>query len=312
MAAISEFVGDPEHILSRARVSCPKFIYISDAVDLFSIETGFFKLDGGAMFGVVPKTLWSRHISPDANNLCTWAMRCLLIADGARLILIDTGLGDKQSAKFFSFYEPHGDATLISSLRSRGIHPADITDVVLTHLHFDHCGGAVCRSADGQGWSPTFPNATYWIGAEQYQWAYPTPNARERASFLQENFAPLFDQQRVRLVQRGEQAAGLDVLMVDGHTNGMMLPLLEIKQQKILYCADLLPSMAHLPIAWVMAYDTRPLKTLEEKSDILSRAARENWFLFFEHDARHEMCLLLEGEKGVQAGETLTLQELIG
>jgi len=279
-------------------------------VDVLSIDTGFFKLDGGAMFGVVPKTLWSRHIAPDANNLCTWAMRCLLIADGERLILIDTGLGDKQSAKFFSFYEPHGAFTLLGSLQSKGIQPSDITDVVLTHLHFDHCGGAVRRSSDGQSWLPTFPNATYWISEDQYRWAYPSPNPRERASFLPENFAPLFDQQRVHLVKRGEQAAGLDVLMVDGHTDGMMLPLLEVNQQKILYCADLLPSVAHLPIAWVMGYDTRPLLTLQEKSDILSRAARENWLLFFEHDAQNEMCSLREVEKGIVVGETLSLQEL--
>jgi glyoxylase-like metal-dependent hydrolase (beta-lactamase superfamily II) len=304
-------VGDEEHYLSRGRSSYDKFTYFSNAVDLFSIDTGLFKLDGGAMFGVVPKTLWSRHITPDSNNLCTWAMRCMLVAHGSRLILIDTGLGDKQTAKFFSFYEPHGDANLMRSLHAKGVHPSDITDVVLTHLHFDHCGGAVSRSVDGQNWLPTFPNATYWIGEDQYHWAYPSPNPRERASFLPENFKPLFDEQRVHLVKRGEQVAGLDVLMVDGHTNGMMLPILEVNQQKILYCADLLPSVAHLPIAWVMGYDTRPLLTLQEKTDILSRAARENWLLFFEHDAQYEMCSLHEGEKGVTVGETFTLQDLL-
>lgn len=263
------------------------------------------------MFGVVPKSLWSRHIMPDSQNLCTWAMRCLLVADDTRLILIDTGLGDKQSARFFSYYEPHGDASLLNSLKSRGVAPEDITDVVLTHLHFDHCGGAVCRSADGQNWAPSFPNATYWIGAGQYQWAYPNPNARERASFLPENFIPLFEHQQVRLVNRGEKAAGLEILMVDGHTEGMMLPLLEVNQQKILYCADLLPSVAHLPIAWVMGYDTRPLITLQEKTDILSRAARENWLLFFEHDARHEVCSLRNTDKGVVAADTFTLKDAL-
>lgn len=278
-------------------------------MEVISINTGFFKLDGGAMFGVVPKTLWSRHMQHDANNLCTWAMRCLLVSDDSRLILIDTGLGDKQSAKFFSHYEPHGDATLLGSLSARGVQPGDITDVVLTHLHFDHCGGAVCKHPDGHRWAPTFPNATYWIGSDQFNWAYPQPNAREKASFLPENFVPLFEEQRVQLVKRGEQAAGLDVLMVDGHTDGMMLPLLEISRQKILYCADLLPSVAHLPIAWVMGYDTRPLLTLQEKADILSRAANENWLLFFEHDPIHEICSLRKSEKGVIVGETFTLQE---
>jgi len=309
--AISEFVGDPKQILYCVRAPNQKFSYFSNAVQIYSIDTGYFKLDGGAMFGVVPKTLWSRHIEPDAQNLCTWAMRCMLVAEGARLTLIDTGLGDKQSDRFFSHYQPHGDASLISSLRSIGVAPEDITDVLLTHLHFDHCGGAVCRSSDGQNWVPTFPNATYWIGAGQYQWAYPSPNARERASFLPENFLPLFEHQCVRLVNPGERAAGLEVLMVNGHTEGMMLPLLEVRQQKILYCADLLPSIAHLPIAWVMGYDTRPLITLQEKTDILSRAARENWLLFFEHDARHEICSLREGDKGVEAGETYTLKQIM-
>jgi glyoxylase-like metal-dependent hydrolase (beta-lactamase superfamily II) len=183
--------------------------------------------------------------------------------------------------------------------------------VLLTHLHFDHCGGAVCCSAERQNWVPTFPNATYWISAGQYQWAYPSPNARERASFLPENFIPLFEHQQVKLVNRGDRAAGLEVLMVDGHTEGMMLPLLEINQQKILYCADLLPSVAHLPIAWVMGYDTRPLITLQEKTDILSRAARENWLMFFEHDAQYEMCSIRESDKGVVAKETFTLKEAL-
>jgi len=280
-------------------------------MELYSIETGFFKLDGGAMFGVVPKTLWSRHIQPDVNNLCTWAMRCLLVSTGQRLILIDTGIGNKQSERFYGYYDLHGEANLTGSLAQVGVGPEEVTDVVLTHLHFDHCGGAVTRRPDGKGWAPTFPNATYWISRDQYAWAHPHPNAREKASFLTENFIPLFEQGCVQLVERGETAAGLDVLMVDGHTDGMMLPLLEVNGQKILYCADLLPSIAHLPVAWVMGYDTRPLRTLEEKSAILSRAASENWLLFFEHDAVHEVCSLKFSEKGVTHHETFTLKEAV-
>jgi glyoxylase-like metal-dependent hydrolase (beta-lactamase superfamily II) len=280
-------------------------------MELYSIETGFFKLDGGAMFGVVPKTLWSRHIQPDVNNLCTWAMRCLLVSTGQRLILIDTGIGNKQSERFYGYYDLHGEANLTGSLAQVGVGPGEVTDVVLTHLHFDHCGGAVTRRPDGNGWAPTFPNATYWISRDQYAWAHPHPNAREKASFLTENFIPLFEQGCVQLVERGENAAGLDVLMVDGHTDGMMLPLLEVNGQKILYCADLLPSVAHLPVAWVMGYDTRPLRTLEEKSAILSRAASENWLLFFEHDAVHEVCSLKFSEKGVTHHETFTLKEAV-
>ena len=280
------------------------------SMKLYTIDTGHFKLDGGAMFGVVPKSLWQKHNPADSNNLCSWAMRCLLVEDGDRLILIDNGMGDKQDEKFFGFYFLHGEGSLHKSLAAHGFTPADITDVVLTHLHFDHCGGSVKWTADRSGFELVFPKAKYWIHSDQYHWAYPQPNAREKASFLKDNIQPIVESGHAVFIKDGEQAAGLDFLRVDGHTEGMMLPLISYQGQKILYCADLLPSIAHLPLPWIMAYDMRPLETLKEKTNILARAAAENWLLYFEHDPQIELCSLVQTDKGVRADQSLRLADL--
>lgn len=277
---------------------------------LFSIDAGNFMLDGGAMHGVVPKSLW-QHLNPaNENNLCTWAMRCMLIEHGNYRILIDTGMGDKQDDKFFGHYHPHG-ATLLDSLAHQGYSPEDITDVFLTHLHFDHVGGALIR--EGEAIVPTFPKAQYWSHLEHWKAAV-QPNARERASFLPENILPLEEGQRLKFVETkaGETwIDGISVLFVQGHTEAMMLPLIEYRNRRILYCADLIPSLAHIPLAWVMAYDMRPLETLKEKAEILEQAVEEDWILFFEHDPKVECALLHRDKKGrVRAKETFALSEI--
>lgn len=281
-------------------------------MQLYSIDTGFFKLDGGAMFGVVPKSIWQKTNPADANNMCTWAMRCLLVEDGNRLVLIDTGIGTKQSEKFFSHYFLHGDHTLENSLNRAGFSLSDITDVVLTHLHFDHCGGAITRSSSGI-LQPTFPNAQYWSNERHWQWAT-QPNARERASFLDENITPIRESGQLKMIERGTNgtasALNMEFLFVDGHTDSMMLPLITWKGRKICFMADLLPSVGHIPLAYVMGYDTRPLITLDEKAKILRRAADENWALFFEHDPIHQCVSLFDTEKGIRANQYFTLQEL--
>ena len=265
------------------------------------IDTGFFKLDGGAMFGVVPKTIWEKLESPDDKNLCTWAMRCLLIQTENRNIIIDTGLGNKQSDKFFSHYEPHGEATLVGSLQSKGLNPEDITDVFLTHLHFDHVGGAVCKI--NEDLIPTFPNATYWSNEKHWKWAV-NPNAREKASFLKENFLPLQEQKVLEFIDVENYdktisfAKNFEVVYTFGHTEAMMLPLLEINGRKILYCADLIPSPNHISLPFVMSYDVRPLQTMTEKDFILKKAFEENWILFFEHSKNIEACTLRMEENG--------------
>jgi len=277
---------------------------------LYTIETGHFKLDGGAMFGVVPKSLWQKHNPADANNMCSWAMRCLLIEDGDKLILIDTGIGDKQDEKFFGHYFLHGEHSLHKSLAAHGFQASDITDLILTHLHFDHCGGAVEWKKDKSGFTMAFPNANYWIGQSQYDWAYPSPNAREKASFLKENIQPIIESGQAKLIQSGEKAAGIELITVNGHTEGMLLPLLTYKNQQILYCADLLPSAAHLPLPWVMAYDVRPLDSLAEKAEILAKAAANNWMLYFEHDPMNEMCSIQKTDKGVRPDQFMKLSKL--
>ncbi len=274
---------------------------------LHSIDTGFFKLDGGAMFGVVPKVLWSKKINPDENNLCTWAMRCLLIEHGDRLILIDTGIGDKQSEKFFKHYYLSGDTSLENALSRKGFHPSDVTDVFLTHLHFDHVGGAVKRQ--GEKLLPTFPNAKYWTNKSHWEWAT-KPNSREKASFLSENILPLQEADQLHFIEESERShwlPGIDVLFVHGHTEAQMLPLLDIQDTKMLYCADLLPSTHHIPLPWVMGYDVRPLDTLEEKSRILAQAAEEKWMLYLEHDADTMIATVEKGEKGIQLAEKIHL-----
>lgn len=279
---------------------------------LHVIDTGFFKLDGGAMFGVVPKTIWQRTNPADENNLCTWAMRCLLIEDGDRLILIDNGIGDKQDAKFFSHYYLHGDASLTGSLKKAGFAPEDVTDMFLTHLHFDHCGGGVKYKDTSGTLELVFPNATYWSNADHWKWAT-EPNAREKASFLRENILPMQESGHLKLLEKGQASAISqleDVLFMDGHTDKMMLPVLNYKGHKLVFMADLLPSVGHIPLPYVMGYDTRPLLTLNEKAAFLDKAADENYILFFEHDAVNECCTVQRTEKGVRLKDTFSLREL--
>ncbi len=250
------------------------------------IPTGYFKLDGGAMFGIVPKKLWERQNPPDANNLCTWALRCLLIETGDHKILVDCGIGNKQDKKWRSFFEPHGSDTLEGSLLSAGLRPEEITDVFLTHLHFDHCGGAVKLDATGKP-VPTFPNAVHWSNGQHWRWAM-NPNEREKASFLKENFVPLKEAGLVEFLdaQQGllPWLPGLSVQFVHGHTEAMMALHIDTGDKYYVYCADLMPSSFHINMPWVMAYDIRPLITLEEKEALLTNAAEKNWNLIFEHD----------------------------
>jgi glyoxylase-like metal-dependent hydrolase (beta-lactamase superfamily II) len=274
---------------------------------LHTIDTGFFKLDGGAMFGVVPKAIWNRTNPADENNLCTWAMRCLLVEDGDRLILIDTGIGDKQDEKFFSHYYLHGDATMDKSLAAKGFHRDGITDVFLTHLHFDHVGGAVKR--DGDKLRPAFKNAFYWSNKDHWEWAV-NPNEREKASFLKENILPIQESGQLRFVDNIDGvsfAENFKVKFAYGHTEAMMLPLLNYKGQEVLYMADLLPSVGHLPMPYVMAYDMFPLKTLTEKKIILTEALEKQYILYLEHDAVNECCTLQQTEKGIRIKETFNL-----
>jgi glyoxylase-like metal-dependent hydrolase (beta-lactamase superfamily II) len=280
------------------------------ALTLYPINTGNFKLDGGAMFGVVPKSIWQRTNPADENNLCTWAMRCLLVEDGNRLVLIDNGIGDKQDAKFFSHYYLHGDDTLEKSLRSAGFDYSDITDVFLTHLHFDHCGGSVKYGQDGT-LETVFPNARYWSNQDHWQWAT-VPNPREKASFIKENILPIQESGQLNFVPVGQEnfSPEFDITYVDGHTDKMMVPRLKYKGRTVCFVADLLPSVGHLPLPYVMGYDTRPLITLQEKEIFLNRAAEEQWVLFFEHDAQHECCTVKMTEKGVRVDQTFRLSEL--
>ena len=277
-------------------------------LNLHIINTGFFKLDGGAMFGVVPKSIWQRHNPADANNLCTWAMRCLLVEDGDRLILIDTGMGDKQSEKFFGYYEPHGDATLLKSVREAGFAPEDVTDVLLTHLHFDHVGGAVVR--DGEKLRLTFPNAAYWSEADHLAWAL-HPNPREKASFLQENILPIQESGKLKFIGESSPFPNIDFIKVKGHTEQMMLPVIQYKNQTLIYAADLIPSSAHISLPWIMAYDVRPLLTMEEKESVMNRAVEENAILIFEHDPVYEAAILEKTEKGVRVKERGGLRDFV-
>ena len=279
-------------------------------MQLHTIDTGFFKLDGGAMHGVVPKTMWQKENPADENNLCTWAMRCLLIEDGNRLILIDTGMGDKQNAKFFSHYSPTAKPTLFDSIAQAGFHANDVTDVLLTHLHFDHCGGAVIR--EGEQLKTSFPRATYWSHARHWQCAT-QPNAREKASFLTENIMPLQESGQLQLLNESDGFAftdNINIRLVEGHTEAMMLPQIQYKGHTILYCADLLPSVGHFPLPWVMGYDMRPLETLKEKERLMKEAAQNNWLFYFEHDPVNELSTVVETELGIRSGRVLSLTEL--
>lgn len=277
---------------------------------LYSINAGYFKLDGGAMFGVVPKSIWENLNSADENNMCNWAMRCLLIEDEGRLILVDTGIGNKQSEKFFSHYYLHGDDTLEKSLAKYGFTKDDITDVFLTHLHFDHCGGAI-EKAGGQ-LVPAFKNATYWSNEKHWEWAT-NSNDREKASFLKENILPIIESGKLKFVEIKdglEFVKDFNIRFVSGHTESMMLPQLQYKGKTIVYVADLLPSVAHIPIPYIMAYDTRPLETLKEKKSFLAEACQKDFILFFEHDPEVECCNLELTDRGVRSKQTFKLESI--
>jgi glyoxylase-like metal-dependent hydrolase (beta-lactamase superfamily II) len=286
-------------------------------MNLYSIDTGYFKLDGGAMFGVVPKVMWNKLNPADENNLCSWAMRCLLIEDGNRLILIDNGIGDKQDAKFLGHYHLHGDATLDKSLAKHGFSKDDITDVFLTHLHFDHCGGSIKR--EGDQLVPAFKNATFWSNEAHWAWAT-KPNDREKASFLKENILPIEESGQLKFVLPGEtqfhQLASsvftdnISIRFVSGHTESMMLPQINYNGKTIVYMADLLPAAAHIPIPYVMAYDMFPLTTLNEKKSFLTEAVENDYVLFFEHDPQIECCTLQQTEKGIRMKESFRLDEV--
>jgi glyoxylase-like metal-dependent hydrolase (beta-lactamase superfamily II) len=278
---------------------------------LHTIDTGFFKLDGGAMFGVVPKTIWQKTNPADEQNLCTWAMRCLLIEDGNKLILVDTGFGDKMEPKLAAYYKLHGEADLISSIQNLGYSVADITDVFHTHLHFDHCGGSVKFNQDRTGFELTFPNATYWTNPDHYKWAT-EPNAREKASFLKENINPIAESGQLRFVdvQASSPFPQFEIIYVNGHTDKMMLPVIRYKGHTLVYVADLLPSVGHLPIPYVMGYDTRPLLTLEEKASFLQTAADNNYILYLEHDPQHECCTVKHTDRGVRLDQVFKLAEI--
>lgn len=293
---------------------------------LHVINTGNFKLDGGAMFGVVPKSLWSKTNPADENNLCNWSMRSLLIEDGNRLILVDNGLGDKQDAKFYSHYYLNGDDSLEKSLKLAGFSTDDVTDMFLTHLHFDHCGGGIKYNTDKTGFEPVFKNATYWTHSEHWLWAT-KPNPREKPSFIKENILPMqecgqlkfIDNTKVTVAGHSNEyleskqlGENFSVMVTRGHTDAMMIPHIQYKGKTIVFMADLLPSIGHIPLSYVMGYDTRPLLTLTEKDAFMNRAADEEFILFFEHDSVNECCTVQHTEKGVRLKERFTLKQYFG
>ena len=278
---------------------------------LHPIECGNFKLDGGAMFGVVPKMLWQKTNPADKNNLVEVSSRSLLVETGNRLVLIDAGMGNKQSKKFFSYYNRWGDFSLEKSLKEKGFHRDEITDVFLTHLHFDHCGGAIIKNQKGN-LIPTFKNATYWSHKKHWEWAN-NPNSREKASFLSENIRPIKESGQLTLLEGDEfimenSPLGFDVIVVNGHTEKQMLPLISYKNKTIVFAADLIPTVGHLPLAYVMGYDTRPLISLEEKNRFLKLAYEKKFLLFMEHDPFHELINLRQTEKGVRMNQNHTLK----
>ncbi|MCW3119909.1 MAG: beta-lactamase [Chitinophagaceae bacterium] len=302
-------------------------------MNLYSINTGYFKLDGGAMFGVVPKSIWNKINPADNNNMCSWALRCLLIEENDKLILIDNGMGDKQDAKFFGHYYLHGDDTLDKSLLQYGFHRHDITDVILTHLHFDHCGGSIIR--EGNKLVPAFKNAVYWSNKIHWEWAV-NPNEREKASFLKENILPIAESGQLQFVDIGLPSTGgmaadnaanskignspwplanwdlpsLSLRIVQGHTQGMMLPQIKFKGKTLVFMADLLPSQGHIPIPYIMAYDMFPLTSLNEKQFFLQEALENDYILFFEHDPQFECCNLQQTERGIRAKDFFKIAEI--
>ena len=278
---------------------------------LYTIDTGFFKLDGGGMFGAVPKVIWNRTNPADDNNLCTWAMRSLLIEDGDRLILIDNGIGDKQDDKFLRHYYLHGDVDLNSSLKKHGFHADDITDVFLTHLHFDHCGGSVKWNEDKTGFEMVFKNAKYWSNMDHWNWAT-VPNNREKASFLRENIIPIQKSGQLNFVEKEDNIfSNFNVLFVNGHTESQMIPHIKYKNKTIVFVADLLPSIGHIPLPYVMGYDTRPLITLTEKEKFLNEAANQEYILFLQHDHYNECCTVEHSERGIRLKDTFKLLEIL-
>jgi len=278
-------------------------------MNLYTIDTGYFKLDGGAMFGVVPKSIWNKLNPADENNMCSWALRCLLIEHGNRLILIDNGMGDKQDEKFFGHYYLHGNDTLDKSLAKHGFTKDDITDVFLTHLHFDHCGGSIVRSGDKL--VAAFKNAVYWSNQRHWKWAT-EPNDREKASFLKENILPIQESGQLKFIETSADDFPRDLIVRQafGHTDAMMLPQVKYKGRTILYMADLLPSTAHIPLPYIMGYDMFPLTTLNEKKSFLTEAQQNDYVLFFEHDPKIECCTLQMTDKGIRMKESFKLSEL--
>ncbi len=267
-------------------------------MNLYTINTGHFKLDGGAMFGVVPKSIWQKLNPADDNNMCSWAMRCLLIQEGNRLILIDNGIGNKQSEKFFGYYYLHGNHSLDNSLNQLGYHRDEITDVILTHLHFDHCGGSIEWNNDRTKYQTAFKNATYWSSEEHWQHAL-NSNPREKPSFLTENIVPIQESGQLKFVKfPTEIAPYINLRTVYGHTEAMMLPQIDYNGQTIVFCADLIPSMGHVPVSYVMAYDIKPLESMLDKQVFLQEAIDRNYILFFEHDNKNECCTVQKNEKG--------------
>jgi len=278
---------------------------------LYSINTGNLKLDGGAMFGVVPKVIWSKLYPCDENNLCNWSMRCLLIIDGDRRILIDCGIGTKQSEKFFSNYYLNGEDSLEKSLKTAGFTFEEITDVILSHLHFDHAGGAICWNADKTDYIPTFKNATYWTSRNHWELAI-NPNNREKASLLKENILPIKEKGKLQLIEQDmDLFPNISVRIFNGHTDGQVIPFIKYQDKTIVYMADLLPSTAHIPLPYVMSFDTRPLLTLQEKENFLKEAAVNQYILFFEHDLYRECCTVQETEKGIRMKEAFQLESVL-
>jgi len=278
-------------------------------MQLHVIHTGNLKLDGGAMFGVVPKSIWNEVYPADENNLCNWAMRCLLIVDGNRKILIDNGIGNKQDEKFLKHYHLNGEDTLDQSLSALGYTRDDISDMFLTHLHFDHCGGCIIKSGEDK-FEPSFKNANYWISRAQWEWAI-NPNRREKASFLKENILPIRDSGKLKLVEmEGNLFPGINIRFYNGHTDGQMIPFIKYKGRTIVFMADLLPSAAHVPLPYVMAFDTRPLITLSEKEQFFNEAIQNEYILFFEHDLYNECCTIHQTEKGPRVKEILKLADI--
>ena len=279
-------------------------------MNLYTIETGLFKLDGGAMFGVVPKSIWQKLNPPDENNMCTWAMRCLLIQDENRLILIDNGMGNKQDAKFFGHYYLHGEDSIDRSLATHDFSKDDVTDVFLTHLHFDHCGGSIIRQGDKL--IPAFKNAIYWSNEQHWNWAV-HPNDREKASFLKDNIFPIQESGQLKFIATGDIVSFTDNMKIRfayGHTDAMMFPQISYKNKTIIYMADLLPSAAHIPLPYIMAYDMFPLKTLLEKKEFLKEASENDYILYFEHDPKIECCTLQITERGVRVKDIFKLSEI--